>query len=142
MGSMVGRERGDPLVPFPSSTQLPPLSNPSTPSQCQTCVDFSLPLYYHFICRILRFVTWTRVRSSHLQVCFSNIPSSLVEITLLRASNLLQLLGAPREVNAEGTRAGETAQLAEAVQPLGFFFQVLGIQELLSGSAECSRGLE
>lgn len=34
------------------------LSNPSGPFLSHTCIDFSLPLYYHLICRILRFVTW------------------------------------------------------------------------------------
>lgn len=33
-------------------------SDPSSPFLSQTCIDFSLPLYYHLICRILRFVTW------------------------------------------------------------------------------------
>lgn len=103
---------GSLLVPLSSSPQLPPVCHPSTHSQFQTCVNFSLPLYYHLIYRILRFVTWKGVRNSHLQFCFSNIPSLLVKITLLTASNLLQFM------RAEGTRARETAQLAEVVWPL------------------------
>lgn len=103
---------GSLLVPLSSSPQPPPVCNPSTPSQFQTCVNFSLPLYYHLIYRILRFVTWKGARNSHLQFHFSNIPSLLVKITLLTASNLLQLMG------TEGTRARETAQLAEVVRPL------------------------
>lgn len=106
------------LLLVPSSPQPPPLSDPATPLQFQTRVDSSLPLYYHLICRILRFVTWKGARSSHLQFRFSNIPSLPVKITLLAASNLLQLMGALRKINAEGTRAGEAAQLAGVVQPL------------------------